>query len=64
MEPQQDQRNFILFIVIAVLFLFAYQAFVLEPAAERRQDAAERAKVEQEEGERIAPIVELSLIHI
>ena len=60
MEPQQDQRNFILFIVIAVLFLFAYQAFVLEPAAERRQDAAERAKVEQEEGERIAPIVEVA----
>jgi len=60
MEPQQDQRNFILFIVIAVLFLFAYQTFVLGPDAQRRQEAAERAKVEQVEGEKVAPVVELA----
>lgn len=60
MEPQQDQRNFILFIVIAVLFLFAYQAFILEPDAQRRQKAAEQAKVEQAQGETIAPVIELA----
>jgi len=60
MEPQQDQRNFILFIVIAVLFLFAYQALVLEPDAKRRQEAAQRAQVEREKGEEIAPIVEIA----
>jgi len=60
MEPQQDQRNFILFIVIAVLFLFAYQALILEPDAKRRQEAAQRAQVEQDEGEKIAPVVEIA----
>lgn len=60
MEPQQDQRNFILFIVIAVLFLFAYQALVLEPNANRRKEAAEQARVEQVEGEKIAPVVTLA----
>ena len=60
MEPQQDQRNFILFIVLAVLFLFAYQACDLVPDAQRRQEAAQKAQIEQEEGERIAPIVEVA----
>ena len=60
MEPQQDQRNLILFIVIAVLFLFAYQTFIIEPDTQRRQAAAEKAKVEREQGEEIAPTVEIA----
>ena len=60
MEPQQDQRNLILFIVIAVLFLFAYQTFVIEPDAQRRQEAAKQAQVEREQGEEIAPTVEIA----
>ena len=60
MEPQQDQRNFILFIIISVVFMFAYQTFVLGPDAERRQEAAQQAQVEREQGEEIAPTVELA----
>lgn len=57
---QQDQRNFILFIVIAVVFLFGYQSLVLEPSAQRQQEAAEQARIEQEENERFAPPVEIA----
>lgn len=60
MEPQQDQRNFILFIIISVVFMFAYQTFVLGPDAKRRQEAAQQAQVERDKGEEIAPTVELA----
>ncbi len=57
---QQDQRNFILFIVIAVIFLLGYQTFVLEPSARRQQEAAEKARIEQETNEAIAPPVAIA----
>lgn len=60
MEPQQDQRNFILFIIVSVVFIFAYQTFVLGPDAKRRQEAAQAAQVEREQGEEIAPTVEIA----
>ncbi len=58
---KQDQRNFILFTVIAVMFLFAYQALIVEPDIERRETAAELAKVQQESADRIAPPAERAI---
>ncbi|MEO0884050.1 MAG: membrane protein insertase YidC, partial [Pseudomonadota bacterium] len=55
---QQDQRNFIIFMVIAVTVLLGYQALVLEPEAERRQAIQEQTRVEQELQAEIAPPVE------
>lgn len=56
----QDQRNFIIFMVVSILFLFAYQALILEPNAERRREALEAAEVEREAQAAIAPPVELA----
>lgn len=55
---QQDQRNFIIFMVVAVLFLFAYQTLVVGPDAARRQEAADAARIEREAQALIAPPVE------
>lgn len=55
---QQDQRNFIIFIVISVLFLFAYQTFIVEPDVERRQVAEQQARIEQEVADTVAPPVQ------
>ena len=57
---QQDQRNFILFLVIAVVFMLGYQTFIIEPQVAEREAAQEQAKVEQTEAERIAPSVPLA----
>jgi len=54
---QEDQRNFILFLVIAVVFMLGYQTFIVEPQVAEREAAQEQAKIEQEEAERIAPSV-------
>jgi YidC/Oxa1 family membrane protein insertase len=35
--PNDNQRNTILFVVISLMLLFAYQAFVMDPAMKRRQ---------------------------
>jgi len=42
MDPQ-DQRNFILAMVLMVLFVFVYQSLVLEPEARRANEAREKA---------------------
>jgi YidC/Oxa1 family membrane protein insertase len=57
---QQDQRNFILFLVIAVVFMLGYQTFIVEPQVAQREAAEQQAKVEQAEAERIAPSVPLA----
>ncbi|MEM1390209.1 MAG: membrane protein insertase YidC [Pseudomonadota bacterium] len=62
MDPQ-DQRNFIIAMVIMITFIFGYQALVLTPAAERDRAAraaaqAEREAVEAAEVERIATLPE------
>lgn len=57
---QQDQRNFILFLVIAVVFMLGYQTFIVEPQVAQREVAEQQAKVEQEEAERIAPSVPIA----
>ena len=57
---QQDQRNFIIFIVISVLFLFAYQTFIVEPDVQRRQAAEELARIEQEQADQVAPPVAIA----
>lgn len=44
---QQDQRNFILAIVLTIAVLLVYQFMVVEPEAKRRQAAAEAARIEQ-----------------
>lgn len=55
---QQDQRNFIIFMVVALAFLLGYQALVLEPDARQRRKAEEQARVEREVQAEIAPPVE------
>ena len=55
---QQDQRNFIIFMLIAVVFLFGYQALILEPEAKRRQAIEEQTRVEQELQAEVNPPVE------
>ena len=40
-----NNRNTIIFIVVTVIFLFAYQAFVLQPQADQRK-AAQKARTE------------------
>ena len=57
---QQDQRNFILFLVIAVVFMLGYQSFVVEPQVAEREAAEQQAQIEQAEAERIAPSVPLA----
>lgn len=47
MDPQ-DQRNFIIAMVIMVAFIFGYQALVLGPAAERDRAARAAAQAERE----------------
>ena len=56
---QQDQRNFILFLVIAVVFMLGYQSFIVEPQVAEREAAEQQAIIEREEAERIAPSVEI-----
>jgi YidC/Oxa1 family membrane protein insertase len=46
MDPK-DQRNFIIAMVLMVVFIFGYQALVLGPAAERDREAREAAAAEQ-----------------
>ncbi|MEM7662435.1 MAG: membrane protein insertase YidC [Pseudomonadota bacterium] len=55
---QQDQRNFIIFMVVAVTVLLGYQALVLEPEANRRQAIQEQTRIEQELQAEVAPPVE------
>ena len=42
MDPQ-DQRNFIIAMALMIVFVFGYQAFVLDPAAKRANEAREAA---------------------
>ncbi|MEM8616400.1 MAG: membrane protein insertase YidC, partial [Pseudomonadota bacterium] len=46
MEPN-DQRNFIIAIILMVVLIFAYQVFYLEPAAKAANEAREQALAEQ-----------------
>ncbi len=45
MDPQ-DQRNFIIAMALMIVFVFGYQAFVLDPAAERAAEQREAAAAE------------------
>lgn len=45
MDPQ-DQRNFIIAMALMIVFVFGYQAFVLEPEAKRANEAREAAQAE------------------
>ena len=45
MDPQ-DQRNFIIAMALMIVFVFGYQAFVLEPQAKRANEAREAAQAE------------------
>ena len=45
MDPQ-DQRNFIIAMALMIVFVFGYQFFVLDPAAERANAAREAAQAE------------------
>ncbi|MEL6858965.1 MAG: membrane protein insertase YidC [Pseudomonadota bacterium] len=45
MDPQ-DQRNFIIAMALMIVFVFGYQAFVLEPQAKRANAAREAAQAE------------------
>ncbi|MEM1037192.1 MAG: membrane protein insertase YidC [Pseudomonadota bacterium] len=47
MDPQ-DQRNFIIAMVLMVVFIFGYQALVLGPAAKRDREARAAAQAEQQ----------------
>lgn len=47
MDPQ-DQRNFIIAMIVMVAFIFGYQALVLGPAAERDREARAAAQAERE----------------
>ncbi|MCH2457600.1 MAG: membrane protein insertase YidC [Henriciella sp.] len=49
MDPQ-DQRNFIIAIVLMLVFVFGYQTFVLQPEEEARLEAQEQAEAERETG--------------
>ena len=45
MDPQ-DQRNFIIAMALMIVFVFGYQFFVLDPAADRANAAREAAQAE------------------
>lgn len=47
MDPQ-DQRNFIIAMVLMVVFIIGYQALVLGPAAKRDREARAAAQAEQQ----------------
>jgi YidC/Oxa1 family membrane protein insertase len=49
MDPQ-DQRNFIIAMVLMIAFVFGYQAFVVQPEQERRLEAQEQAEAAEEAG--------------
>jgi YidC/Oxa1 family membrane protein insertase len=51
---QNDQRNFLIAIVLTVVFLFAYQSLVLDPAAER-QRAQSEARQQLEGAQQVSP---------
>jgi YidC/Oxa1 family membrane protein insertase len=53
---QQDQRNFILAIVLTIGVLLVYQFLVVEPEAKRRQAAIEAARFEQAQNPNAVPI--------
>ena len=46
MEPQ-DQRNFILAMVLMVAFVFFYQSFVMEPSNRRAKEAYAKTQAAQ-----------------
>ena len=52
-----DNRNFLLAIGITIAILFLYNAFVLEPMAERNREAAEAAQADQAVDANAAPEV-------
>jgi len=54
---QNDQRNFLIAIVLTVIFLFAYQALVLDPAA-REQQARMEAREQIEASQQVTPDTE------
>ena len=71
MDPQ-DQRNFIIAMVLMIAFVFGYQAFVVNPEQEKRLEAQEQAEQQRAEagpaeidqgqsGVTIAPSVEEAL---
>jgi len=47
MDPQ-DQRNFIIAMVLMIAFVFGYQALVVQPQQEKRQAAQELAEQQQQ----------------
>ncbi|WP_370235500.1 MULTISPECIES: membrane protein insertase YidC [Henriciella] len=47
MDPQ-DQRNFIIAMVLMIAFVFGYQALVINPQQEQRRAAQEAAEAQQE----------------
>ena len=49
MDPQ-DQRNFIIAMVLMIAFVFGYQAFVVQPQQESRLEAQKQAEAAQEAG--------------
>ena len=49
MDPQ-DQRNFIIAMVLMIAFVFGYQAFVVQPQQERRMEAQQQAEAEKAAG--------------
>ncbi|WP_233355752.1 membrane protein insertase YidC [Henriciella litoralis] len=49
MDPQ-DQRNFIIAMVLMIAFVFGYQAFIVNPQQKQRQQAQEQAEAGQEPG--------------
>lgn len=64
MDPQ-DQRNFIIAMALMIVFVFGYQFFVLEPQAQRANEAREAAQAEAgvetpvlgETAEPLAPVI-------
>ncbi len=61
MDPQ-DQRNFIIAMVLMVAFVFGYQALVLDPAAKKANAAREAANIEAGLDPATAPIVEVPIV--
>jgi len=49
MDPQ-DQRNFIIAMVLMIAFVFGYQTFVVQPQQEAREEAQQQAEAERETG--------------
>ncbi|WP_233356069.1 membrane protein insertase YidC [Henriciella aquimarina] len=47
MDPQ-DQRNFIIAMVLMIAFVFAYQALVINPEQQERREAQEQAEAEKQ----------------